>query len=116
MRLLVLSQTLHLKSKFCFHSHLALEADTIPITNFRPSFRGLANHRGQSLIEYLLLVAIMSIATLSVIKIVGQNVAAQYGNVARALQGGEVANQKQQMEKVDDTVTRKRDMSTFIGN
>jgi pilus assembly protein Flp/PilA len=78
--------------------------------------RNLSNECGQSLIEYLLLVAIMAIATMSVMKVVGQNVAAQYGNVARAIQGGKAADTKQQMNSVDDNMTRKRDMASFLGD
>jgi pilus assembly protein Flp/PilA len=76
----------------------------------------ISNSSGQSLIEYLLLVAIMAIATLSVIKVVGQNVAAQYGNVARAIQGGKAAETKQQMTAVDDNLTKKRDMASFLAD
>lgn len=45
----------------------------------------LKNKRGQGLIEYLMLVALIAVATIGVVKVVGHNLGKKYENINRAL-------------------------------
>ena len=45
--------------------------------------------RGQGLIEYLILVCLISVAAIGVVSIVGKNVKEVYANVSAALRSGE---------------------------
>ncbi len=47
----------------------------------------LKNKKGQGLIEYLIIVAIVAIGSISVIKVVGANVSVRFANVANILGG-----------------------------
>ncbi len=70
----------------------------------------LKNHRGQSLIEYLVLVCLIAVGSMAVIRVVGKNVRVQFANVSRALGGeGELAT-----EKVSTDDYSKRDFSDFM--
>lgn len=69
------------------------------------------NNKGQGLIEYLIIVAIVAIGSMAVMKVVGANVNAQFGTIARAL-GGD--SQKIAPKKVTDNMVKKRDFSNFF--
>lgn len=71
-----------------------------------------SNRRGQGLIEYLIIVAIVAIGSISVIKVVGANLDVQLGNVAQALGGTQ--SQKRNAYEVPTTATRKKDLSNFF--
>jgi pilus assembly protein Flp/PilA len=72
--------------------------------------RLILNSRGQSLVEYLLLVALMAVATIGIVKVLNRTVQTQFANVTNALQG----ENKIQHEKVVDSDYRKKDMSDFM--
>lgn len=52
--------------------------------NYRPQ----SNERGQGLIEYLILVGLIAVATIGVVRVVGHNMASQYENINRAMGAG----------------------------
>lgn len=70
----------------------------------------LQNQRGQSLVEYLLLVALMAIATIGILRLLNHTVQAQFANVTNVLQG----ENKVSFEKVEKSDYRKKDMSNFM--
>ena len=70
------------------------------------------NEKGQSLIEYLVLVAIVAIGSLSVLRLVGKNLHVQLANVARALAGEQSSQLKG--EKVRGSHYSKKDFSNFM--
>ncbi len=70
----------------------------------------LFNSRGQGLIEYLLLVALMAIATIGIVKVMNRTVQTQFANVTNALQG----ENKIQIDKPTESDYRKKDMSDFM--
>lgn len=74
--------------------------------------QNIRNERGQGLIEYLVIVALVAVAGIAVMSVVGQNVRAQFANVASAIQGrtGSV-----QLDEVRKSHHKKRDMSDFFG-
>lgn len=68
--------------------------------------------KGQGLVEYLIIVAIVAIGSISVIKIVAGNLNVQFANVAQAL-GGK-ASRKKEAHEVTETAYKKRDLGTFF--
>lgn len=75
-------------------------------------FRKKSGQKGQSLIEYLIIVAIVAVGTLSIVRVVGKNVSVQFANVAKALGGGD--DSQLQAEKVNQKMYNKRDLSNFL--
>lgn len=69
------------------------------------------NRKGQSLIEYLVLVCLIAVGSMAVIRIVGKNVRVQFANISRAL-GGQ--DESLQTEKVSSDDYSKRDFSDFM--
>lgn len=67
---------------------------------------------GQSLVEYLILVSLMGIATLAAVRVLSQNVVTRFANVADALHGGNAPSRT--MERVETSQAKKKDMSTFF--
>ncbi|MEY4617203.1 MAG: hypothetical protein RJB66_2163 [Pseudomonadota bacterium] len=47
----------------------------------------ISNQKGQSLIEYLIIVALVAIATIGMVKVVGTNINVHFANIAKALGG-----------------------------
>jgi pilus assembly protein Flp/PilA len=71
----------------------------------------LKNQRGQGLIEYLIIVALVAVAGISVMKVVGQNVHAQFANVANAIQAG---HKTIKLDEIRESQYQKRDMGDFF--
>jgi len=46
-------------------------------------------NRGQGLIEYLILVTLVSVSAISIVTVVGKNVREQYANISAAMRNGE---------------------------
>ncbi len=72
----------------------------------------LKNQKGQGMIEYMILVALIAIGTLGVVKVVGQNVAKQYENINRAL-GAKKSNQLQ-LDNAAESQLKRKDLSNFM--
>jgi Flp pilus assembly pilin Flp len=75
-------------------------------------FRKARNTSGQGLVEYLILTALLAVATMGVVRLLGHSVSAKYADVVNAVQG-ETAR-KTELQKVDENHYRKRDMSDFL--
>lgn len=70
----------------------------------------LKNKKGQSLIEYLVLVCLIAVGSIAVIRVVGKNVSVQFANISRALSGqGELKT-----DDVEASDYSKRDFSDFM--
>lgn len=72
----------------------------------------IQNKKGQGLVEYLIIVAIVAIGSISVIKVVGANIDVQFANVAQALGGN--GSRKKEAHAVTETMYKKRDLSDFF--
>ncbi len=70
------------------------------------------NQKGQGLIEYLIIVALVAVAGIAVMSVVGQNVQAQFANVAKAIQGDRSG--KAEMNEIRKSHYKKKDMGTFF--
>lgn len=75
-------------------------------------FRLLKNRRGQGLIEYLVIVAIMAVGTMAIIRVLNQTVQAKFARVTQALQNSRAADA--QVETVTERHFKKRDMGNFF--
>jgi Flp pilus assembly pilin Flp len=72
----------------------------------------ILNERGQGLIEYLVIVALVAVAGITIMKVVGQNVRAQFARVASVIQGENPKDVK--MNAVRASQYKSRDMSDFF--
>lgn len=71
----------------------------------------LKNKRGQGLIEYLMLVALIAVATIGVVKIVGHNLGKKYENINRAL-GAD--GEQLKAENASKGALAQKDLSNFL--
>lgn len=72
----------------------------------------LKNNKGQGLIEYLIIVAIVAVGSIAVIKTVGGNLNVKFATVANALGGKETRAIK--AHEVTESMYKKRDFSDFF--
>lgn len=69
---------------------------------------------GQSLTEYLILVALIAVSSIGIVRMLGQTTNTQLANITRALQGGKA--KKLSAERVEKKHYSKKDMSSFMNN
>lgn len=74
---------------------------------------GLKNNRGQGLVEYIVLVALIAVGSIAVVRTVGQNVAKQYENINIAL-GAETRNGRPTLNASPKAALEKRDLGNFL--
>lgn len=72
----------------------------------------MKNQRGQSLVEYLIIVALVAVGTTAVMRVVGQNISAQFARISNVLHGNK--QKAIHLEDVEDSHLRKRDLGDFI--
>lgn len=68
--------------------------------------------KGQGLVEYLIIVALMAAAAIGIVRVLSQNTRAQFANVSAALRGE--SQKKEELKKARETDTDFRDMSEFM--
>lgn len=73
--------------------------------------QALRNQRGQGLIEYLVIVALMGVATIAIVRVMGQTVTSRFASVTYALQG---KRKQVTPEKVEESYHKKKDLSDFF--
>lgn len=71
----------------------------------------LKNKKGQGLIEYLILVALMGIATIGIIRTLNQTVKSRFANAIYALQGRKT---KAKTHNLKNTEYKRNDLSNFM--
>lgn len=71
----------------------------------------IKNKKGQSLVEYLVIIAIVGVGSIGIMRAVGQNIQARFANVVHAL-GGKVEGDKK-AATVSASAYRKRDLKDF---
>lgn len=72
----------------------------------------IKNQKGQSLIEYLIIVAIVAVGTISIVRVVGKNISVQFANIAKSLGSGD--DNQLKAEKLDSKMYGKKDFSNFL--
>ncbi len=70
------------------------------------------NQKGQGLVEYLIIVAIMGVASISVVRILSGNLRSQFANVANAL--GTNQTQKIESKTAGKSTYEDKDLSNFF--
>ena len=70
------------------------------------------NSKGQGLTEYLIIVAIMAVATIGIVRVLGNTVSVQFANITNALQGKQ--KQKIQADAVEENHYKKKHLGNFI--
>lgn len=76
----------------------------------------IGNSRGQGLVEYLIIVALMGVATIAIVRVMGQTVSSRFASITYALQG---VKKSAQAESVDEGLYKKKDLGNFfdgVGN
>ena len=72
----------------------------------------MKNQKGQGLVEYLIIVAIVAVGALSIMRVVGQSINVKFASVAKAL-GAKVEGQIGQV-KVTQNQISKKSMRNFM--
>lgn len=67
--------------------------------------------KGQGLVEYLIIVALMGVATIGIVRALSQTVSAKFATVTYVIQGKEKSITP---DEVRDTYYKKKDLSTFF--
>lgn len=70
----------------------------------------LNNQRGQGLIEYLVIVALMGVATIAIVRTMGAVVSSRFASVSSALQGKSFSDKVE----IDKSAYKKRDLGNFF--
>lgn len=74
--------------------------------------RLIADQKGQSLIEYVILVALVGVATMGMVRVLQKSVKVNLANVVHALQSD--GKRKDSHERITDDDLRKSDFSDFM--
>lgn len=72
----------------------------------------LRNQRGQGLVEYLIIVSLVAVATISVMRVVGQSVQVKFAKVAESL--GATVSSEIKEATVTETNWKKKDLRDFM--
>jgi pilus assembly protein Flp/PilA len=70
------------------------------------------NQKGQGLVEYLIIVALVAVGTIGIMRVVGQSLTVKFAQVAKSL-GADVKGQID-TPQVTETLYRKKDMRNFL--
>lgn len=73
----------------------------------------LFNKRGQGLVEYMVVVALMAIATMGIMRVLSKTTTGKLAQITQSLQGGK-ADLSIEFEKIESDDVRKKDMSDFF--
>jgi pilus assembly protein Flp/PilA len=69
------------------------------------------NERGQGLIEYLIIVALMGVATIGIVRVMGQAVTSHFATITYALRG---ETHKPANSALDKSLYKKKDLGDFF--
>ncbi|HVK62511.1 MAG TPA: hypothetical protein VM432_13215 [Bdellovibrionales bacterium] len=73
--------------------------------------RTLRNQKGQGLIEYLIIVALMGVATMAIVRVMSQSVSARFTEISYVLKGDK---KKVQTGPIDESLYKKKDLGDFL--
>lgn len=76
-----------------------------------PRLSVIRNARGQGLIEYLVIVALVAVATIGVVRVLGQAVNSRFATITYALQGKKA---KPTVDTIPEEHLKKRDLGNFM--
>lgn len=72
----------------------------------------IRNSRGQGLIEYVILVALVGVATMGMVRLLQNSINVNLANVVHALQSD--GKRKESFERIESDDIRKKDFSDFM--
>lgn len=72
----------------------------------------IQNSRGQGLIEYVILVALVGVATIGMVRVLQSSINVNLANIVHALQSD--GKRRESFERVDSDDFRKKDFSDFM--
>lgn len=75
--------------------------------------KSLKNNKGQSLVEYMIIVALMAISTMGIMRVLSQTTSGKLASITQSLQGGK-AHIEVKFEKINQSDIRKKDMGNFF--
>ena len=97
---------------FKFIKKIISNINKAAIRYFRIPFRKIRrDRRGQGLIEYLILVALMGVATIGIVRTLNQTIKSRFANAIYALQG---RNQKAKTHNLRKEEYQRSDLSNFM--
>ncbi|GIL18509.1 MAG: hypothetical protein BroJett040_22600 [Oligoflexia bacterium] len=70
------------------------------------------NQKGQGLVEYLIIVALVAVATISIMKVVGQSVQVKFAQISKSL-GADVEGNLSNAQ-VTESMYKKKDLKDFF--
>lgn len=70
------------------------------------------NQKGQTLVEYLIIVALVGVGSVALMRAVGQNINTRFADVVHAL-GGKVEGDRSAAD-VSENMYRKKDLRDFV--
>ena len=76
----------------------------------RPTHSPLQNQRGQGLIEYLIIVALMGVATIAIVRTMGEAVSMKFTSITYALNG----EKKKFKSVIKEDMYKKKDLGSFL--
>lgn len=81
--------------------------------NIQRARKLIQSRRGQGLIEYLIIVALIAVATMAIMRVMGQTVQAKFAKVTQVLQGNNNSVDIR-VESIQEQHFKKKDMSDFF--
>ena len=72
------------------------------------------NQKGQGLVEYLILVALIAVGSIAVVSTLGENINNRFAHIIKSM-GGKPKDEIGNVE-FDKSAYRKRDLSNFMNN
>jgi Flp pilus assembly pilin Flp len=72
----------------------------------------IQNKKGQGMIEYVIIVALIAVTAIGITRLLGQTITAQFANITMALQGGD--KKRARMDHVYEGSYRRKDLSDFM--
>ena len=69
------------------------------------------NNRGQGLVEYLILVALLAVASIGITRVLGQQIKKKYSEISWAISG---EKKKLKPNKIESYYYQKSDLSNFM--
>lgn len=75
------------------------------------SFQKQNNQAGQGLVEYLVIVALMGVATIGIVRVMGQTVTSRFATITEALHGG---RHVYKADPIEASTLKRKDLGNFF--
>ncbi len=99
--------------KFTFLQFIELQTSKLKGAKMKSNFIK-TKQKGQGLVEYIILVAIIAVASIGIVRTLGEVTSIQFANITQSLQGGNGSEIK--TNPVNANLYKKKDLSDFTSN